>query len=189
MIACTATTKKGAPCRAPAVAGTDPPTCISHSPKDVQGKLGFGGPQPGSGRPRLPSPTEVARGIIEEHVVQVLRPYFRSIGLDLEAGAPGERPTVVELERGAVHVGKDPFGGVHVTTVEDLGAQIVAAEKLLDRVFGKPKQTQEVTGAGGEPLGAGGGATLIVPADADAVARLLQQTGALDATRAQREDR
>lgn len=185
---CHATNRRGAPCGAPVVTGTTPPACMSHAPRDLQESKGFGGSQPGAGRPRMPSPTEVARRIIEDHVVHVLRPYFRSIGLDLIAQGPGERPTVVEMpEGGAKVVGKDPFGGVHVSAIDDLGGQIAAAEKLLDRVFGKPKQTQEVTGAGGEPLTMGG-ATVIVPADEGAVARLLQQTGALDATRAQREE-
>jgi hypothetical protein len=36
-----------------------------------------------------------------------------------------------------------------MTDYDDLGAQMAAAEKLRDRVFGRPKQTTEVTGPGG----------------------------------------
>lgn len=47
----------------------------------------------------------------------------------------------------------DKLGGAHVPTLyPDLGARIDAAEKLLDRVEGKPKQTTEVSGPDGGPV-------------------------------------
>jgi len=77
----------------------------------------------------------------------VVRPFFRTLGLDVD-----EDGTVRELDLGAVHVGRDKDGGVHGSGVEDLGAQVAAAEALLNRVYGKPRQALEHTGASGRPI-------------------------------------
>ena len=41
---------------------------------------------------------------------------------------------------------------MHTSDVEDLGAQITAAEHLLSRVYGKPRQQLEHAGAEGGPI-------------------------------------
>jgi hypothetical protein len=95
----------------------------------------------------VPRSTELQRQLVEEHAWAVVRPFFRTLGLDVDKDG-----TVRDLERGAVHVGRDNDGGVHTSTVEDLGAQIAAAEALLNRVYGRPRQALEHTGAGGGPI-------------------------------------
>ncbi len=147
--ACKGTNSRGKPCKAPPLKGTD--ACISHSPKDVQGKAGFGGSQPGSGRPRLPTPTEVARDLIEQNIAIILRPHFRTLGFEVETGEKGV--VLVPLaEGGAKLYGESREGVINASDYEDLGAQIAAADKLLDRIYGRPKQATELTGPGGGPI-------------------------------------
>ncbi len=122
--------------------------CLQHD-EDLPTSAKIGGRAHGSlgGRPPMPKPTDIARQLIERHVYMVLRPHFRTIGLEL-----ADDGTVTRLERGAIVTGESKDGEVIASDIEDLGAQIAAAEKLLDRVYGRPKVTQEVTGADGGPL-------------------------------------
>jgi hypothetical protein len=80
------------------------------------------------------------------------RPYWRTLGFDVILGADG--PELVELEDGGAKLygvsGKD--GEVRVSGHEDLEAMQRAAERLQDRVYGKPKQTAEVTSVDGGTL-------------------------------------
>lgn len=125
-----------------------------------------------AGRPPLPKPTEVARRLVEQHVAAILRPHFKALGLMLN-----DDGTVTPLERGAILTGESKSGKVVASTIEDLGAQIAAAEKLLDRVYGRPKQSTELTGAGGGPME-------IVPVSRERgadVVRLLAATGMVGA--------
>jgi hypothetical protein len=146
---CTGITKRGTPCRTAPLKGTD--RCAAHplSP----GSTRFGSPAQAreaglqGGRPRVPRSTELQRHLVEEHAWAVVRPYFRTLGLDVDEGG-----TVRELERGAIHVGRDKEGGVYTSTVEDLGAQVAAAEALLNRVLGRPRQALEHTGPDGGPI-------------------------------------
>jgi len=141
---CTGTTKAGKPCRAKPLSDGD--RCLAHADGQTQTSMGFGqGPRPG--RPRVPRATELQRELVEQHAAAVMRPYFRALGLDVDAAG-----TVSRLERGAIHVGRDKEGGVHASTIEDLSAQIAAAEALLNRVFGRPKQALEHTGIDGGPI-------------------------------------
>jgi hypothetical protein len=95
----------------------------------------------------VPRSTELQRQLVEEHASAVVRPFFRALGLDVD-----REGNVTELERGAIHVGRDKDGGVHPSDVEDLAAQITAAEALLNRVYGKPRQQLEHTGPDGGPI-------------------------------------
>lgn len=140
---CAATTKKGTPCKA--VPRNDTGLCNAHSPKEVQEASGFGGAQPNSGRPKLPKVTDLARQRVEQAVEALLEPYFRTLGVEFDQAG-----RVVRVP-GAKLVHKDQ-NGTFVTDIDDLGARIMAAEKLLDRVYGKPRQSTEVTGPDGGPL-------------------------------------
>jgi hypothetical protein len=146
---CSGTTRKGTPCKSPPL--RDAATCLAHAGEETRGSMRFGGPQPGGGRPRVPRATDLQRQLVEQHARTVIRPYFRSIGLDID-----EDGNVTHLDRGAIHVGRDKEGGVHTSTVEDLSAQVAAAEALLNRVYGRPRQALEHTGAGGGPIAVDG---------------------------------
>jgi hypothetical protein len=180
---CTGKTRKGVRCKAaPLKPGTviDGVTvkgkhCRAHDP-DVPASARFGSHAQAKaagdkgGRPPLPKPTELARQLVERHVTGILRPHFKALGMQLN-----DDGTVEMLERGAIVTGESKEGVVVASEIEDLGAQIAAAEKLLDRVYGRPKQTQELTGAGGGPVE-------LVPVSRDRsadVVRLLAGTGAV----------
>jgi hypothetical protein len=113
-----------------------------------------------AGRPPKPKPTEVMRQMVEEGVEQILAPYFRTLGLKLERGDDGRLHPVLDATGGAKIFGESKEGDINMTDFDDLGAMIGAAEKLLDRVYGKPKQSTELTGAEG-------GAVEIVPVSRD----------------------
>ena len=146
---CTGTTVRGAPCKAAPLADSD--RCAAHPVSP--GSTRFGSPDQAraagalGGRPPVPRATELQRQLVEQHARAVVRPYFRTLGLDID-----EDGSVRQLERGAIVVGRDKEGGVHLSDVEDLGSQITAAEALLNRVYGKPRQALEHTGAGGGPI-------------------------------------
>lgn len=123
---CKAKTKKGKRCRSTSLIGA---YCFAHQPKEVRDKQGFGGAQPGAGRPRLPRPHERMREKIEAELDAIVAPYFETIK---------EAVMFVKYE-----------GELIVTDTPDLGARIAAAERLLDRVYGKPAQAVELTGAAG----------------------------------------
>src|SRR3954447_15987928 len=107
---CTGTTKKGTPCKAPPLRDQD--TCLAHAPEETRESAGFGGPQDGAGRPRLPRPHERMREWVEEHVETVLAPYVAAI-------------------QDAVLV--DKVEGMSVLTdIADLEARMRAADRLLD---------------------------------------------------------
>jgi len=145
---CAGTSKKtGKPCRARPLRDGD--YCIAHD-EDARASTGFGGPQPGSGRPRNPRPSEVARRLIEENVLALQRPYWRALGYDVEIGPDG--PRLVELEQGGAKLHASFEGWIGVSDHDDLAAQIQAAEKLQDRVYGRPKQATEVSGPDGGPI-------------------------------------
>lgn len=127
---CKGTTKAGDPCRSTSVRANG--YCFAHQPEEVRRSHGFGGAQEGAGRPRLPRPHERMRERIEEEIEAIVGPYFAA------------------LEGAVIHGTYE--GEVFVSEHADHGARIAAAEKLLDRVYGKPRQQLEHTGADGGPI-------------------------------------
>jgi hypothetical protein len=146
---CTATTKAGNRCLKLPHPGLE--VCIAHAPREVQKSAGFGGPQPNAGRPRLEKPLEVARRLVEENVEQLLRPHFAALGCRLERNEAGELAVIPDPDL-RPKVTASYQGIVTQSTIEDLQAQLEAAERLFDRVYGKPKQATEITGANGGPV-------------------------------------
>lgn len=127
---CQGKTKKGQPCKAAPL--RDSSFCLAHANEETRESAGFGGSQPNAGRPRVPRVTEVMRDWVEEHAHEILAPYRDAI-------------------RGAMIL--VTYEGVAtVSEIPDLGARIAAAEKLQDRVLGKPRQALEHTGAEGGPI-------------------------------------
>lgn len=145
---CTATTKAGQPCRASPLRGRN--VCLAHSDADTRRSVQFLGGGPGSGRPRNPRPSEVARDLIERNVLALQRPYWRTLGYDVRIGPDG--PMLVELEDGGAKMSATFEGDVRVSDYDDLAAQMAAAEKLQDRVYGRPTQATEISGPDGGPL-------------------------------------
>lgn len=150
--------------------------CRQHD-QDLPDSARIGGTQPGAGRPPLPKPSDVARRVIEDNVCVVLAPHFRALGYDIAAGADG-----IELSEsaggGAKLHGVSKDGEVRVSSHDDLGAQIAASEKLQDRIYGRPKQSQEISGPFGASFGIGVCSIEPDPDRSAAIARILRDAGA-----------
>jgi hypothetical protein len=154
MSACAGTTRAGNPCKAPALKGTE--RCAAHplSPDSPR----FGSPEQASaagkqgGRPRVPSPTEIARRLVEDNIAAVQRPYWRILGYDVVVDENGAR--VVEVPGGGakLHGVSVKDGYVFMSEHDDLGAMMAAAEKLQDRSHGRPRQALEVSGPDQGPV-------------------------------------
>jgi len=127
--------------------------CRQHD-KDLPDKARIGGEQPGAGRPPKPKPTEVMRQLVENHVQVVMAPHFRTLGYDVIRNEETGQLELVELPEGGakLHGTSARSGRIQVSEHDDLGAHIAAAERLLDRVYGRPKQATEITGADGGPV-------------------------------------
>jgi hypothetical protein len=182
---CKAKTKRGTACQAyPLKPGTiiDGVTvkgahCRKHDP-DLSDTARLAGPQPNSGRPRLPRPSEVAQQLIERNVLALQRPYWRALGYDVVIGKDG--PELVEIEGGGAKIyGESKDGDINMTMHDDLEAHQKAAERLQDRVYGRPKQATEITSPDG------GAIVLVAPPDAldksRKAAELLKGLGRVDA--------
>lgn len=129
---CKGTNKTGKPCEANPRHDTG--YCNAHSPKEVQESSGFGGSQPGAGRPPTPRAVDVLRERIERDIDRVLDPLWDAL----------------DAKRGLALAVKG--GGMEIGYVPDHETRIKAARELLDRAYGRPKQQTEISGPDGEPL-------------------------------------
>jgi hypothetical protein len=139
---CKGTNRTGGPCKAAPLINSE--WCAAHDPTrpedDRFGSKVQSARAGASEKPRTPGLMEVLRARVEAHADEILAPYFKALGVGVDRdGNP--------IGRGAIHV----YHG-EATDLEDLGAQIEAAERLIDRVFGKPRQTTELTGPEGGPI-------------------------------------
>jgi hypothetical protein len=177
---CTGKTKAGKRCKAKPLKGQ--PTCLAHADAETRESVGFGGSQPNAGRPKRPRATDLQRAVVEAAAEKLLEPYMKALGLEVEwkydeDGRPA--PVVTQGVYGGVGLvvhGESKDGDIVVSEHEDLLGQIGVVEKMFDRVFGKPKQTQEIAGPDGGPV------RIDVPRTAQrasAVARILAGASAL----------
>jgi hypothetical protein len=88
--------------------------------------------------------------VIEDNVCIVFEPHFRALGYSLSF--EGGEARLTKVDGGGVKVHSSFQGEVYVSEHDDLGAMLDVAEKLLDRVYGKPKQSTELTGADNGPI-------------------------------------
>jgi hypothetical protein len=128
---CTGTTRRGTPCKATPRGDTG--LCNAHSPKETQDSAGFGGPQPGAGRPRKPRVVDVIRERIEQDMEPVIAALVDALSAD--------RGVVVGAGESA-----------ELELIPDHAARIAAARELLDRAYGRARQALEVTGEDGGPV-------------------------------------
>lgn len=178
-VKCKATTKKGEPCKSPPIKGTD--RCLSHSSAKARESVGFVADNGKAGRKPLPKPTDVARQLIERHIEVTLAPHFRTLGYEITRNDDDELDIVASDGGGAKLYGESKEGYIEVSSHDDLGAMIAAAEKLLDRIYGRPKQATEITGADGGPVQT----QELIPSDAswhEQVAGVLDEAEALTAS-------
>jgi hypothetical protein len=98
---------------------------MGHQPREVQQSRGFGGAQPGAGRPPKPRVIDVLRERIEADIDKWLKP--------LEDGLAAERMVVA---RNGEIVGSEP----------DHAIRLSAFREGMDRSHGRPKQSTEISG-------------------------------------------
>jgi hypothetical protein len=156
-VTCAGKTKRGTRCKSTAVLENG--LCMAHQPEEVREARGFGGSQPGAGAPRRPRATEVLRERVEAEIDKVLAPLFD--------GLEAQKPVVVS---------DGHLDGAHIEWADDMPTRLRAAADILDRVYGKPKQTTEIAGPDGGPV------RVDVPRTAQRasqVARILAGAGAL----------
>jgi hypothetical protein len=133
------------------------PTCFAHLPDDLRAKLELKNLQPKTpGRPPRPRVIDVMKEQIEQEIAEYMAPYRESL-----------------LAMKQVVVGN----GAHARMVEvpDHRTRLQATEALLDRVYGKPKQTTDQNVQISTP-------DVEVPSDQErqqAVARILAESGAI----------
>jgi hypothetical protein len=139
---CQGKTKAGKPCKAAPLSGSD--YCSAHDPS-LPDETRFGSPIQASDAGKLGGPAtrrprviEKMRERVEADIELVLKPYFEALEAKLMT-------TVFSAEDGVLTV---------MTDVPDLEMRMKAADKLLDRVYGKPRQQMEHSGPdkGGIPL-------------------------------------
>lgn len=142
---CKAKTKAGKPCQAWALHGHM--VCLAHADADTRASVGFV-PEAGKagGRPRKVKPMEIEKRLMERYAIAWMKPYWRILGFDVGLDADGELYLTELPEGGAKLYGESKEGFIHVSDADDLGAQMAAAEKLRDRVFGRPTSKSEFSG-------------------------------------------
>lgn len=147
--------RKGQVCGRATYENTD--ACWGHQSKEVKASKGFGGSDVGKlgGRPKLEDPFDVAREAVRQHAELLIAPHFKALGYDIRIELTKDGP-ILHLDKredGAAKLyGESKDGVIVPSSIEDIGAQIAAAEKILDRLFGKPRQAVEMTGAEGGPV-------------------------------------
>jgi len=141
--------------------------CRAHMPEEYLDKFGikrFGGPTSTSGNNRglqtckPTNPYKYMREVLEEHVIEFLKPYLEALTAEKEVVIGNGR--TARMER-----------------VPDHRARLQAAEQLLDRVYGKPKQTTMLEGSVDSKV------SVEVPQDDDRqleVAKILAAAGAVN---------
>ena len=132
---CTGTTKAGGLCDAHPLKGTDPQVCIAHADRETQASVGFGGAQPGSGRPRAPRAVE----IITER---------------LEADFEAWYQVLVDARDATKTVWSGSGEDAEAHEVPDHPTRLAAFREAMDRGYGKPRQATEITLPGNESMGA-----------------------------------
>jgi hypothetical protein len=141
--------KSGKPCGAWPLKGRE--VCLAHADAKTRQSVGFVSDNGKAGRPRVPTATELMRKVVEENVSKILAPHFKVLGYELKI--EGDSVELVAIEGGGAKLhGESKEGVIKASGFEDLGAMVAAAERLLDRALGRPKQSTEITGPGGGPI-------------------------------------
>lgn len=186
IVRCMGTKKNGEPCGSFAVTGSR--FCISHTPDADLEILGIK-PLTKAARERRAlvkkqSAPAFARKVFEGALDKVMAPYLEALGLRLIGVDEDDKPIFEDVPNGGLMLhGTSKDGDVVMSDYPDLAGRVVVAEKLWDRVYGKPKQTQILEG-GDKPVRVEPVRTedraMRVAAILQSVGALPQQNGAVD---------
>jgi hypothetical protein len=148
---CSALTKADRPCKSFAV--TKDGLCHMHSKSEAEQELLLAQARAVRKQAKL-KPHELMRVVIESNPIAFMQPYLDALGIRVifipDANDPNIlHPTAVvdPSSNGATLFGVSKDGEVIVSKHKDIEKQQVAAERLFDRVYGKPKQTNIIAGA------------------------------------------
>lgn len=150
---CKGKTLKGAKCRSFAIPDNDG-FCGMHGPRaaEIKQKTADGTRIAATiRRQKQPKPHELMRQVIESNPLLFMKPHLDALGIRIEFIEDEDNPELVHPVAipsgdGAVLYGVSKDGDVIISTHKDIEAQQKAAERLMDRVYGKPKQTNIVVG-------------------------------------------
>lgn len=150
---CMGYTKTGRPCESPPMAGVK--HCRVHLNDAERAKLGMPTIFEEKERERLrvkprskTTAPALMREVTEVAVEKLVYRYFRAVGLEFVGFDEIGNPIVLDkgVQRGICIHGESKDGDIHMSEYPDLAAQVQIMEKLFDRVYGKPKQTQVLEG-------------------------------------------
>jgi hypothetical protein len=147
---CKAKTADGSNCRAwPLKDGKG--LCLSH---DVEAResVRFSGAAAGGGRKPVPKATDLQRQLVEQNILVLWEPHFAALGYRIVFRDDG--PVLEALPGGGamLHGTSQRSGEIVMSEYPDVGARQTAAERLLNRVLGTPRQSVALTGEGGGPI-------------------------------------
>lgn len=126
---CHGTNRNGEPCKAAPLKGEN--WCRPHHPETPETDPFKTGRVPNCGRKPVPKVTDILRERVEAEVERVVRPLFDA--LDAEA---------------ALVVGGNS-ADARLEFAPDHKVRLQAVRDLLDRIYGKPRQSQEISGPDG----------------------------------------
>lgn len=92
------------------------------------------------------------RLVVEQEAVDILSPYFEALGMEIVGFDELTNEVVIRHtgKRLKLH-GESKDGEIFVSRHDDIGGMVAIAEKLFDRVYGKPKQQTTIEG-GQQPI-------------------------------------
>lgn len=93
------------------------------------------------------------KSVVEVATERLIARYLGALGLEFIGFDEDGNPIVLEngMEKGVRIYGESKDGDIVMTDYPDLMAQIQVMEKLMDRTYGKPKQTNVIEG-GSKPI-------------------------------------
>lgn len=181
---CMGQRKDGEDCSRYALTGAK--HCVAHLTEDEKKRLGKQNKPDGHGFEKNVSPGRpqtsanaplMIKQVVESAVEKLVRRYFAALGIEFVGFDEEGQPVIVDhgFSKGLKLHGESKEGTIHMSQYPDLVAQIAVIEKLIDRTYGKPRQTQVIEG-GIQPIKV---QPVRSPERAKEVAALLGRTGAI----------
>jgi hypothetical protein len=145
-IYCAGTTENGTACLSKHVMGSI--YCVWHMNESERKRLSIRDPHETQRRITKTKAPELMRQIVEHNTMSILRPYFEALGITLEGYDEENGKPIVSFNpnAGLKLYGESKDGDIVMTPYADIGGMVTVAEKLMDRVYGKPKQSTTIEG-------------------------------------------
>lgn len=143
---CAGETENGEKCLSKPVIGSI--FCQWHMQEAERERLGIRDPREVTKRRAGMKAPELMRQIMEQETLSILAPYFEGLGIKLEGydEETGKPVITYDPDGGLRLFGESKDGDIEMSPYRDIGGMVAIAEKLLDRVYGKPKQSTTIEG-------------------------------------------